>query len=149
MKTSLPTYWKIYGALLAIFVSGSTLGYVTGHRMVPQGLPLAPPLVEDDATAEWAEKALNGLEGTLGLTEEQVTTLRPVLERTGKNVFRQRDRALFQISLEVLAVHDELLPYLDPEQQKKLVKSKENMHLTIESRFKSLIDLPVSLPEEP
>jgi hypothetical protein len=147
MKTALPTYWKIYGALLVIFVSGSTLGYVTGQRSAPPVIALAAPVAKDEVIVEWAEKALAGLDGTLALTDEQVATLRPVLERTGEKVFHQRDRALFQISLEVLAVHDALLPYLDPEQQKKLVKSKENMHLSIESRFKALIDQSVGSPE--
>lgn len=147
MKTILPPYWKVYAALLVIFASGSTLGYVTGQRnTAPPATALPAPPAVDDATSQWADKALDGLGATLALTPEQAAALRPVLERTGKKVFRQRDRALFQIYLEVLSVHDEIAPYLEPGQQKILAKGKENMHLIIESRFKSLIDQPAGSP---
>jgi len=145
MKTIVPTYWKIYAALLVIFASGSTLGYVAGHRVPSAGVALpAEGSAEASSRELWASRALEGLDETLALTPEQREALRPLLEQTGEKIFLQRDRALFRIHLEVLAAHDALVPYLEPEQQKKLVKSKEDMHLSIESRFKFLIDHPVA-----
>lgn len=140
MKTYLTVYWKIFAALLVIFVSGSGLGYVTAKRSQAGAgdMQAAPPSAEK--TADWPGRTMDKLRAALDLTEEQEARILPHVAAVGERVFHERDRAMLQISLQVLEMHDSIEPYLDPEQKKKMVRSRENMQLHIRNRFSSLID---------
>ena len=129
--------WKIVAALLLIFLGGQVFGYVLGARNA-QGK--AGPSPSEIAAQSWSEKALVALQNDLELTDEQMAAARPILETAGDKIVKERKRALFQIHLYALAVHDELLPVLDQDQQAKIKKSRQRTKQTIEERFSSLWD---------
>jgi len=140
VSPAVPAIWKIFAGLLIIFLSGTGLGYVVGAR---SGGDFATPdsVVPPSGTgAAWTERAIAGLTQSLDLTETQLSLVRPIVERRGGKVHLGRERALFQIYLELLDLHDEISPLLDEAQQKKLAKSRKKMQLTIRQRFQSFID---------
>ena len=126
---------------LLISVCGSGSGYVFGSLGTPkQADPLAPK-----SAGDWSADALGALSAHLDLTPEQIETLTPILAGTSEKVTRERERALFQIHLNILKVHDDVRPHLTPQQQKELDSSREKMLDSIRERFSSLIgdeDIP-------
>ncbi len=135
MKTILSPYWKIIGALLVIFVSGSTLGYFAGSG----SSDVPAPIEERVSPQTWEEKALASFRDSMELTQEQIAAISPIFNRASTEVIDRRDEALFEIYQRMLVLHDEVHEYLDPEQQKKLAKSREKMQLTIRKRFPSFL----------
>ncbi|CAN5313654.1 hypothetical protein BH23VER1_BH23VER1_02340 [soil metagenome] len=135
-------YWKIGVALLAIFLCGQGLGYVVAslvdRNRAPSasGAPLASPSPEPGG---WADEALARLRDDLGLSSAQEEALRPVLARTGDRVVQQRERALFQIHLQLLAAHDEMGSALNPDQQAKLLASRDALRRRIDERFAAFL----------
>ena len=106
MKALTQNIWLIIAALVAIFVCGSGSGYVFGSLGTPkQADPLAPK-----SAGDWSADALGALSAHLDLTPEQIETLTPILAGTSEKVTRERERALFQIHLNVLKVHDDIRP---------------------------------------
>jgi C4-dicarboxylate-specific signal transduction histidine kinase len=134
MKTVVTMYWKIFAALLVIFVSGSGFGYFTA-----QNSPRVQPL-ETEETSAWPEFTLSKLREALNLSDEQVAMISPHVEAVGEKVTQERDRAMLQISLQVLEMHDSLDGYLHEAQKQKLEKSRKSMKLHIERKFSSLMD---------
>lgn len=137
MKSLTQNVWLILAALIAIFLCGSGSGYVFGSL---GGKASSDRALAPRTPSEWSGEALNALAANLSLTPDQVETLSPILEKAGQSVTKERERALFQIHLNILKVHDDIRPTLEPEQQKELDLSRKKMVTLIESRFSSLID---------
>jgi hypothetical protein len=137
MLVRLRQSWKNDAALLLIFLGGQVFGYVLGAR---NAHPESGPSPSEIAAQGWSEKALLALQKSLNLNEEQMKMARPILDSTGEKIVKERQRALFQIHLYALSVHDDLWAALEPDQQAKLRKSRKRTKQTIEKRFSSLLD---------
>lgn len=141
MKPLTAQHCKIGAALLAIFLSGQGLGFVFAS-LVDNGITPAPSeiAVPSPPPESWADDALNRLRSDLDLTPSQEGALRPILDGTGTNIVRQRERALFQIHLQLLAAHDDMAGLLNPDQQAKLKASRDSLRRRIDERFAAFLD---------
>jgi hypothetical protein len=141
--------WKIASALGVIFLSGGAAGYFASQwRNSSRGaagiveLSASPAAAADD----WSVRALEKLRGSLDLTPEQEKSVHGVLQRTGERLEQQKERALFQLHLQILAAHDEMRPLLHPEQAAKLDRLQETLRRQIRERFSSLWSDPTQAP---
>ncbi len=151
---NLPASYALLSLSLAsIFAAGGAVGYWLG-----KGTPAAPAGIEAvigtaaGATSpeQWAGQAFDGLAGELKLTENQRSRIRPYLAATAGHVFLERDRALLQMHLRLLEVHDALgkESALTPVQQKRLAQSRGRLKASILSRFSGLLKTETgSLPD--
>jgi hypothetical protein len=128
---------KIASGLSAVFLGGGGVGYYLANSPAP-----APPTTVSSG-AVWSADILGRLTRDLGLTPEQQVVFARALDEAGQQIADQRERSLFQIHLEVLAVHDRLLDIpgeLAPAQESRLKKSRDLLQQTISERFSSLLD---------
>ena len=123
------TTLKIASGLTAVFLGGGGVGYLLAEKA---------PATEPVPAPAWSANVLDRLTDDLGLTPEQQAAFAPALEEAGQKISDQRERTLFQIHFEVLAVHDRLLEIpgeLDLAQTARLTRSREILQKTISKRF--------------
>lgn len=128
---------KIASGLSAVFLGGGGVGYYLANSPAP-----APPMTIPSG-AVWSADILGRLTRDLKLTPEQQEVFARPLNEAGQKIADQRERSLFQIHLEVLAVHDRLLDIpgeLAPAQESRLKKSRDLLQQTISERFSTLLD---------
>ncbi len=142
MKKAAFKYWKVAAALVVIFASGQGFGFVMGNRSAQHKGAASDHTTE---AADWSREAIAKLTRQLDLTPQQISGITPVTEQAGEKVVRERERALFQIHLYLLAVHDDISPLLNETQGDALARSREKLRLTIESRFSSFLKDPSDL----
>lgn len=123
--------------LLILLSLGVVLGcgFAAGSLVMKQRVAEvedAPPTVP---LAELEAESLAALKKTLGLSPEQEQAIAGDLEAFGGDVFDTRQRAVLEYHTHLLRLHDELLPKLDPDQQKILRRNRERLQETIERRF--------------
>lgn len=144
---TLPHSYPLLALVLGgLFAAGGTMGYYIGKNQTAGPLP---GLSESDAgpganrasAAEWAEAACTRLTGDLGLTEVQTGKIRPLLSHTSELVFLERDRALLQMHLRLLEVHDLLAKdgTLSAPQKNRLARSRAKLKDSILSRFAAIL----------
>ncbi len=139
-------------SLGGIFAAGGAVGYWVGRGEIaaPIGLEDAIGSAPGASPQRWAEQALERLAGDLQLTGEQRLAVQPHLEVAADRIFRERDRALLQMHLRLLEVHDTLARELglEPGQAKRLAQSRAKLKASILARFASLLQAEHgSLPE--
>ena len=148
----LPSYTLLALSLGGIFAAGGTVGYFVGKRPVPTTDPVISTIGSTNNTSpqQWADQAFENLAGDLKLTGIQRSKMRPFLLAAADRVFMERDRALFQMHLRLLEVHDTLAreSNLDPPQQKRLKQSRDKLKASISARFADILrDNPGAVPE--
>ena len=133
---------KVALALLVILASGIALGWY-GHdvRKAP-GAANPPANNTADAARHWTERAMVTLGQELQLTAEQEQKIRPLLQEVSRKMDLDRERALFQLHLQVLRVHDELRPQLRPDQVPALDAMSLRLQQDIKRRFAPLLKDP-------
>ena len=95
--------------LTALFAAGVGTGYFLGRKSTVIGVTSTTQASSNQGMmTDWWQRSLNRLSGDLQLTEEQKNSVRPMLQHTANQMFLNRDRALFQIHLELLSFHDTL-----------------------------------------
>ena len=143
------SYALLAVSLGGIFAAGGAVGYVVG-----KGAPPSPPLVEGvigtapgASPEQWAGQAFESLAGDLKLTEAQRGKVRPYLAATAERVFVERDRALLQMHLRLLEVHDALTKetVLTETQKKRLAQSRAKLKATILARFAGILQTETGL----
>lgn len=144
-------------SLAVLFGAGVGSGYLFGKRAgatLPPVSAAPPALPEGGVTAspaEWWNRALDRLGQDLHLSGSQKEAIRPMLEHSGEKMFLNRDRALFQIHLELLSFHEILSQrpgLLDAAQQERLAALRTGLRTRIESQFPQFLkDSP--LPANP
>ncbi len=140
---ALPSYTLLAMSLGGIFVAGGAVGYFVGKGITPP----APALEQVIGTApgtspeQWAGQAFDSLAGDLKLTEAQRGEVRPYLDATAERVFVERDRALLQMHLRLLEVHDALTreAMLNDAQKKRLAQSRAKLKASILGRFAGIL----------
>ena len=133
---------KVALALLVILASGIALGWY-GHdaRKSPDG-SVPPSNNTAEAARHWTDRAMITLSQELQLTAEQEREIRPLLQEASRKMDLDRERALFQLHLQVLRVHDELRPHLQPEQVPALERMSLRLRQDIKRRFAPLLKDP-------
>ena len=131
---------KVALALLVILASGIGVGWFAGEaRRMPSESPPAAGSIPP-AAALWTDRALKTLSQELHLTAAQEQQIRPVLQDASVKMDLDRERALFQLHLQVLKVHDEMLPFLRPEQVPALERMRQRLQQDIKRRFANLLN---------
>jgi hypothetical protein len=149
MKHLFKTYGIIAISLLALFGSGVIVG-----RLTAPGTPLAANGQETPRdAADWAEKACQALVRQLDLTPDQESKVRAELAPVGEALHADQERALLQMHLRLLRLHDTLAANgaLNPKQAQLLARSRVQLLSLIRERFSSIIgpetDQPDSSPQ--
>ena len=126
-------------ALLALFAAGTGTGYFIAKKSTaPAAASDTQTTLSDTTTTDWWQRSLNRLASDLNLNETQKNAVRPMLQRTADQMFLNRDRALFQIHLELLAFHDTLGrpgTFLDATQKMRLDTLRARLRQQIETQF--------------
>jgi len=130
-----------------LFASGVAIGYRLGERRTVT----APDAAVDASVspADWTTRACDALQHDLTLSPEQSERVRSHLSEASRGIFLDRERALLQIHLRILEVHDILArdPSLGDQQKIRLKASREKLRSLITSKFADLLrDSPDSLP---
>ena len=129
-------------ALLVIFASGIGLGWFV--REIRNTPPDAQPPTSGTpvAAGRWTDRALTTLSRELHLTAAQEQEIRPLLQESAGNMDLDRERALFQLHLQVLKVHDEMRPHLRPDQVPALERMRLRLQQDIKRRFSAILNDP-------
>lgn len=132
---------KVALALLVIFASGIGLGWFAREaRKLPCEAP--PPAGNAPAASQWSDRAMRTLSQELKLTAGQEQEIRPVLQAAAGKMDLDRERALLQLHLQVLKVHDEMRPHLQPDQVPALDRMRARLQQDIRRRFAKLLENP-------
>jgi hypothetical protein len=130
MREIIHKYGKIALALVAIFLSGQAIGWMLAtHRSEGRS---TPPSADSD---QWTREMLARLRSDLELTDAQVKAIEPRLRETSQQIQQERDRAMFQIHLHLVKLHDDLAPSVTPEQKIKLDRSRQNLIELMKRKF--------------
>lgn len=142
---NLPQSYSILALSLGgIFIAGGIVGFWLGKG---QGSLALPGMTESIGTVagaspqDWADQAMTRLVADLELTSEQQGRVRSFLTTAADRVFVERDRALLQMHLRLLEVHDTLSrdANLNEAQKKRLASSRTKLKDSILARFASLL----------
>lgn len=138
MKRILQSYGIIALSLLALFGSGVFVGRMTApvkHETAAR--PAASPA---DADA-WVANASRGLVRDLQLDEAQQGVVKQHLETVAAYIFGDQERALFQMHLRLLELHDTLAKdgTLDGSQLQRLARSRAKLKELIILKFPRMV----------
>lgn len=125
-------------ALLAIFAGGFGTGWF-GHRAGQAVAPSPPVAAGPVAASGWTDRALVTLTAELGLDPAQVAAIRPLLNDAAGRMDLDKERALFQLHMQVLKAHDEMRPHLRPAQLPALERMRERLKNDITRRFAAFL----------
>jgi len=111
--------WKLIAGFLLVFIAGGATGvFVTmtiAHRFIfaphPQGVV--------------AQMMKNRLKWQLRLTDEQMTKISPIIEKTGGQLEEIRGDTGRRVRETIAEAHREIAPMLTPEQQQRLKQMEE------------------------
>jgi hypothetical protein len=90
---------------------------------------------------------LSRLEADLDLTPAQSATIRQQLLSSSRQMQRERDRAMFQIYLQLLKLHDDLAPSVTDKQKVRLEVSRRDLLESIKRKFPQFLSDPALKPE--
>ena len=141
--TPLPTYGLLAVSLGGIFAAGGAVGYYLGKGTPPPAAATIASIENSPGASpeQWAGLAFDRLAAELKLSDSQRLKVRPYLASTAERVFLERDRALLQMHLRLLEVHNLLLrePLLDDVQKKQLSASRAKLKAFILSGFSAIL----------
>lgn len=134
MKPRLRDYLAILAALLVIFLCGGGIGYLLGEKK-GRSEGHSVPTSASPPSGDWSGRTMGRLDESLDLTESQRPQVRAEVESTAQKITTSRNQAVAEYYRHLLQLHDDLLPHLEPEQQKKIAKAREKLQLQLESAF--------------
>ena len=137
-------YAVMFLSLGTLFATGLAIGYRIGQESasgVAMGTVKPGPGNAVPTADEWAVHACEALRRDLSLTPTQAELVRQHLASVSRGIFLDRDRALFQIHLRLLEVHDMLSRdlTLDEPQRLRLKSSREKLRALITERFAEIL----------
>lgn len=138
MKRILKSYGILIMSLCALFASGLAIGRLTA----PSSRHQTAPKIENPANSEaWLETASRGLVRDLELDEAQQKQVRQLLEPVAASIFTDQERALFQMHLRLLELHDTLAAKttLNKTQTRRLAVSRAKLRELIIQKFPGLV----------
>lgn len=138
---------SLAGTLLLLFAAGIGTGYFLGQGRNRNAEIPTPAAAVQASSTDWWQRALDRLSDDLKLTDAQKDSVRPLLQHSAQQMFLNRDRAMFQIHLELLAFHDSLgrtATLLDASQKSRLDTLRARLRQRIESQFPQFLkDTPL------
>jgi Spy/CpxP family protein refolding chaperone len=112
--------WKLIAGFLLVFIAGGAAGvFMTmaiGHHFMFG--PHAPGFA--------AEAMKNRLRWHLKLTDEQMTKISPIIDKTGAQLEQIRGDTGQRVRQTIAEAHREIMPLLTPEQQQRLRQMQEH-----------------------
>lgn len=138
MKPVVQSWCIIVPSLLALFGAGVMVGRMTAPAPHESAAPAALPA--QDATA-WVDTAVRKLAEELKLDEAQQATARENLTPVAASIFADQERALFQMHLRLLELHDTLAKAgnLAPDQVQRLGRSRLKLKELIIEKFPRMV----------
>jgi hypothetical protein len=95
----------------------------------------------------WTDEMLARLVDDLDLTPVQVTDVRRQLSSTARQMQHDRDRAMFQIHVQILKLHDDLGNLVTADQKPRLERSRREVLESIRQKFPQFLSDPALAPE--
>lgn len=138
-------------SLLLLFAAGVGSGFLIGKRQADQSAVTSTVTTTAAAASstDWWQKSLDSLAADLKLSAAQKASIQPLLLNTGDRMFHNRDRAMFQIHLELLAFHEAVgkqAGLLDAAQMQRLDSMRSNLRKRIEKQFPQFLkDSPLQV----
>jgi hypothetical protein len=138
MNQWLKSYGILVLSLLALFASGVFIGRMTSPRTKQAASPAISVPTNTDA---WVEAASSGLVKNLQLDEAQQRKVQQHLEPVAFAIFADQERALFQMHLRLLELHDTLSSSgnLNEIQTTRLAVSRAKLKALIIDKFPNLV----------
>ena len=112
--------WKLIAGCLLVFMAGSATGvFVTmaiGHHFMFGPHP----------AGQAAQAMKNRLRWHLKLTDDQMTKISPIIEKTGAQLEQIRGDTGKRVRDTIVEAHREISQYLTPEQQERLKQMEQH-----------------------
>jgi len=143
MLSLITKYGKLALALIAIFLSGQAIGWMLAWHSCE-----ARPHVPADPD-RWAAHMMARLREDLRLSDAQVPAVQARLDAASSKLQHTRDAALFQIHLELIKLHDDLVPGLTEDQKNKLATSRRNLVDSTAAKFPEFLRRTAVPPAPP
>jgi Spy/CpxP family protein refolding chaperone len=129
--------WKLIAGCLLVFMAGGATGvFVTmavGHRFMHHHGRVAAAMK-------------NRLKWQLKLTDEQMTKVSPIIEKTGAKLEQIRGETGKRVRDTIVESHREIAQYLTPEQQERLKQMEQRQRHWMKHRHGSR-RMPPDAPE--
>ncbi len=114
-------HWKVILALLALFAFGALTGTVVTLKVVKR-------VIESRTNPErMSQSMLQEYHRRLNLTPEQVERIRPILQRTGREMWALRTEMSGRTFQVIRLAHDEIATELTPEQREEFARVNKEM----------------------
>ena len=136
MKPKLRDYLTIIFALLIIFVCGCGVGFLIGEKEGRQETETANAIGSEHDSGHWEKQTMESLGSRLDLSDDQREKVLSEIEATSLEIANNQESAIEDHYRAILALHDRLIPHLDPDQQEKIKKDRNKLQRTIDLRFK-------------
>jgi len=111
--------WKLIAGFLLVFMAGGATGVfmtvAVGHRFM---FGPHPP-------GQAAQAMKNRLRWQLHLSDEQMTKIAPIIDKTGTQLEQIRGDTGQRVRQTIGQAHREIMPLLTPEQQQRLKQMEE------------------------
>lgn len=121
--------WKTIGYAAAIFVTGAISGGALGIYETKSGLFAPPP------EQEMALRIRNRLQEKLGLSNEQMTKVTPIIESTARDLHAVRMEAAQRVNRVFEDAYARLSSVLTPEQRAKLDQMQRERRAMMQRHF--------------
>ncbi len=134
MKRFFQTYGTLCFSLSVLFASGIFIGRMTSPKVGKSATTQAEAIVTVDA---WIAAASRSLVNDLKLDANQQTKLQEHLTPAAEAIFSDRERALFQMHLRLLGLHDHFVKdvSMSDSQLKRLASSRAKLKELIITKF--------------
>ena len=120
--------WKLIAGFLLVFMAGGATGLFVSMAMAHRFMfaPHPPGVV--------AQMMKNRLKWQLRLTDEQMTKISPILDKTGAKLEEIRGDTGRHVRETIAEAHREIAPLLTPEQRTKLQQMEERRRHWFQNR---------------
>ena len=114
-------HWKVVLALCGLFVLGAATGSVITLKVVKH-------VIEARTNPErMSQNLLGEYERRLKLTPEQISKIRPILQRTGREMWELRTEMSGRTFQAIRLSHEEIAAELTPEQREEFTRLNREM----------------------
>lgn len=129
--------WQLAVALVVVFAAGVATGLFAGARHAHWSFIMRHSGSPDDRMRRHLERELK-------LTPEQVAQVGPIMDRTSQQLETIRKETNARVSETMRKAHDDMIPFLTPEQRERLEEMKRR-----HQRVLHLQDAPPPPPPPP
>ena len=136
MKPKLRDYLTIIFALLVIFICGCGVGFLIGENEGRQETETPTAIGSEHDSDTWEKQTMESLESRLELSDQQREKILGEIQATSLEITSNKKTAIEDYYRVILALHDRLIPHLEPDQQEKIKKDRNKLQRTINLRFK-------------